>query len=491
MKILMVAPEAVPFVKVGGLADVVGALTKELSDKGHDVRLVLPKYQHLKHFESAKLSKDSFMRVRMGVQDEYTRIWEAQYPDSKAQVYFFEYEAFFGSSSVYAGPSGNEADNGYRFSFFSRASLDFCYHMNWFPDVIHCHDWTTGLVPAFLNTSDCNETLGRAASVMTIHNLQHQGYCDRHVLRYAGIPQSLFRADGFESFGQVNLLKGGLYHSTKLTTVSPSYAKEIQTEEYGCGLDSVTRFRSPDLIGVINGIDGSEWNSETDEYLEECTFSKKQLANKAICKRKLQSQFALEQKAECPLCVVVSRLYEQKGLDLLLSNLDAMMEQANFQVSILGTGDPELEQAFQHFSEKYQGRIATVLEFDNRLAHLSIAGGDFLLMPSRFEPCGLSQMYAMKYGTIPIVRSTGGLIDSVPVDEGDWSRGCGFSFSSMDQEEFLQVLLSAAHMYENNREALGQMQVRAMSADFSWESSAKKYESIYTWACESRASAFN
>ena len=267
MKILMVAPEAVPFVKVGGLADVVGALTKELSDKGHDVRLVLPKYQHLKHFESAKLSKDSFMRVRMGVQDEYTRIWEAQYPDSKAQVYFFEYEAFFGSSSVYVGPSGNEADNGYRFSFFSRASLDFCYHMNWFPDVIHCHDWTTGLVPAFLNTSDYNETLGRAASVMTIHNLQHQGYCDRHVLRYAGIPQSLFRADGFESFGQVNLLKGGLYHSTKLTTVSPSYAKEIQTEEYGCGLDSVTRFRSPDLIGVINGIDGSEWNSETDEYL--------------------------------------------------------------------------------------------------------------------------------------------------------------------------------------------------------------------------------
>ena len=191
--------------------------------------------------------------------------------------------------------------------------------MNWFPDVIHCHDWTTGLVPAFLNTSDYNETLGRAASVMTIHNLQHQGYCDRHVLRYAGIPQSLFRADGFESFGQVNLLKGGLYHSTKLTTVSPSYAKEIQTEEYGCGLDSVTRFRSPDLIGVINGIDGSEWNSETDKYLEEYTFSKKQLANKAICKRKLQSQFALEQKAEYPLCVVVSRLYEQKGLDLLLS----------------------------------------------------------------------------------------------------------------------------------------------------------------------------
>ena len=491
MKILMVAPEAVPFVKVGGLADVVGALTKELSQKGHDVRLVLPKYEQLKHFEYAELAEEPFMRVRMGVQDEYTRIWEVGYPEAKAKVYFFEYDAFFGSGSVYQGPSGNEADNGYRFSFFSRAALDLCYHLNWFPEIIHCHDWTTGFVPAFLNTNDFNETLGRAASVMTIHNLQHQGYCDRHVLRYAGIPQSLFKTDGFEAHGQVNLLKGGLYHATKLSTVSPSYAKEIQTELYGCGLDSVTRFRSSDLIGVINGIDVSEWDPEKDKYLGDNTFTKTDLSNKAICKERLQSSFQLKRDSEVPLAVVVSRLYEQKGLDLLLSTLDALMDQTNLQVCVLGTGDPEIEKGFAYFSDKYPSRISAILAFDNALAHQCIAGGDFLLMPSRFEPCGLSQMYAMLYGTLPIVRSTGGLIDSVPVVPEDWTQGCGFSFSSMEASDFQQVLLEALAIYSTNPEAFKKMQERAMSMDFTWDSSARHYESIYNWAYETRASAFH
>lgn len=491
MKILMVAPEAVPFVKVGGLADVVGALTKELSNKGHDVRLVLPKYHDLKHFESAQLTEDSFMRVRLGAQDEYTRIWELLYPDANAKVYFFEYEAFFGSKSVYKGPSGNEGENGYRFSFFSRAALDLCYHLNWFPDIIHCHDWTTGLVPAFLNTNDFNQTLGRAASVMTIHNLQHQGYCDRNVLRYAGLPQSLFKADGFESFGQVNLLKGALYHATKLTTVSPSYAKEIQTDAFGCGLEPVTCFRSPDLIGVINGIDTAEWDPNTDVYLGADTFSKKDISNKAVCKDRLQAQFNLKRDSDAPLAVVVSRLYEQKGLDLLLSIIDPLMHQTNLQLCILGTGDPEIENAFKYFSDSYTGRVSSVLAFDNALAHLCIAGGDFLLMPSRFEPCGLSQMYAMMYGTLPIVRSTGGLIDSVPVSSENWIEGCGFSFASLESSEFLKVILEALDIYNQNPEAFEQMRIRAMSLDFTWESSAKHYESIYQWASENRASAFN
>ena len=307
MNILMVAPESVPFVKVGGLADAVGALAQALAKKGHDVRTVIPKYHNLKHFESANLLENPLMRVQLGEGDAYTRVWETTYSDSSARIYFLEYELFYGAGEVYCGPTGDEEDNGHRFAFLSRGALDLCNHLDWVPDIIHCHDWATGLVPAFLNTNDFNEPIGRAASVMTIHNLQHQGYCAQSVLNYSGLPENLFRQDGYEAHDKVNMLKGAIYHSTKISTVSPSYAKEIQTSEYGCGLDSVIRFRSADLIGVINGIDTTEWNPSTDPMIIE-NFSTEDLSGKSMCKKDLQSIYGLEEDEELPLFVVVSRL---------------------------------------------------------------------------------------------------------------------------------------------------------------------------------------
>ncbi len=490
MKILMVAPESVPFVKVGGLADVVGALSSALASNGHDVRLVLPKYAALNKSESLKLIENSFMRVHLGVQDAYTRVWTTQFPDSSARAYFLEYNLFFGSGSVYKGPSGDESDNGYRFSFLSQGALDLCNHLNWTPDIVHCHDWTTGTVPALLNTNYFNQPLGRAASIMTIHNLQHQGYFDQSLMAFSGLPKELFREDGFESFGQINLLKGGLYHATKLTTVSPSYANEIQTEGYGCGLDPVVRLRSSDLIGVINGIDSLEWDPQKDASLAS-PFSLNDLDGKIDCKRQVQKRYGLEANLSLPLFGVVSRLYEQKGLDLLVAIIDRLMEHTNIQIVVLGMGDPQIEATFKNYSKQYKCRISAVLEFDNDLAHQTIAGIDFLLMPSRFEPCGLSQMYAMKYGTVPIIRSTGGLIDSVPVCLEDWAKGCGFSFESIDPEAFYDIILTATNLYIQDKPSYKSMQYKGMESDFTWESSASKYEEVYSWAKEARAEAFS
>ncbi len=489
MKILMVAPESVPFIKVGGLADAVGALTRSLSSRGHDVRIVLPKYHKLRHFESASPINNPYLRVRLGVEDAHAHIWETGYPESSARVYFIEYEMFFGSGDVYCGPSGSELDNGYRFGFLSRAALDLCEHLQWFPDVVHCHDWTTGLVPAFLNTVDLNTNLGRSASVLTVHNLQHQGYCPQSVLKYAGIPNSLFRKDGFESYGQVNLLKGGIYHSTKITTVSPSYAKEIQTDRYGCGLESVIRFRSADLIGVINGIDLLEWNPRTDSQIIE-NFSLDNLSGKAACKSDLQKLCKLEEDSDCPLFVIVSRLYEQKGLDLLIAVADRLMNETSLQIAVLGAGDAGLEEAFVNLAERYSKRFATVLEFDNTLAHKMIAGGDFLLMPSRFEPCGLSQMYAMQYGTIPVVRKTGGLKDSVRVCSENWADGNGFSFSEIDSGQLYETVHTACQYFFENKDGIRAMQEKGMTEDFSWTSSAEQYERLFHWAMEARQGAF-
>jgi len=485
----MVAPESVPFVKVGGLADAVGSLAQALSKKGHDVRIVIPKYHNLKHFESARLLEDSFLHVQLSAKDSYTRVWETEYPDCSAKVYFLEYEMYFGSGEVYCGPSGQEEDNGYRFAFLSRGALDLCNHLKWSPDIIHCHDWATGLVSAYLNTNDFNKSLGRAASIMTIHNLQHQGYTSQSVLEYAGLPSSLFRQDGYESHGQVNMLKGSIYHSTKISTVSPSYAKEIQTSEYGCGLESVTRFRSADLIGVINGIDTTEWNPSIDPLIIE-NFSLDDLSGKSKCKRDLQSIYSLEVDDAVPVFVVVSRLYDQKGLDLLLQISDRLMHETNIQIALVGTGDARLENAFVHLSKIYPKRFSALLKFDNTLAHKTIAGGDFLLMPSRFEPCGLSQMYAMQYGTIPIVRRTGGLGDSVPVFPEDWSKGCGFNFSNIDAIEFLNVIEQASQCFNEDKQTFLAMQSNGMKMDFSWTASAEKYEALYGWAMDARKQAF-
>ncbi|MFP4069560.1 MAG: glycogen synthase [Opitutales bacterium] len=484
----MVAPEAAPFVKVGGLADVVGALSKALAGRGHDVRIVIPRYAGMRGADGAVLEAEPLLIVKMGGHEAYARVWRCPVPGSSAICYFVEYNQFFDSSSVYGGPTGDESLNGHRFAFLSRAALDLCYHLDWMPDVVHCHDWATGIVPVYLNTTEFHQPLGRAASLTTIHNLQHQGWFHRSVLDYANLPTSVFRADGLESMGEVNFLKGALYHSTKLTTVSPSYAREIQQPEGGCGLHHVLRYRSADLIGVINGIDTEEWDPAADPLIP-ARFTATDLSGKAVCKAELQAAFGLVVAPEFPVFTVVSRLFDQKGLDLLAAIGDRLMADMQVQVAVLGTGDAGLEHAFADLARRYPGRFAAHLAFDNRLAHLCVAGADFLIMPSRFEPCGLSQMYAMTYGTLPIVRETGGLIDSVEQYVEGQGIGTGFRFKHCSADALFDTIGWACSTFYDRPDELALLRKNAMAADFTWDQSAGAYEDIYGWAVDARSAA--
>lgn len=489
LKILMVAPEAAPFVKVGGLADVVGALSKALNFRGHDVRIVLPKYTSLKGIEGA-IPDERPLIVHLGGHQAYARVWNCMLPGSSVKTYLLEHNHYFGGPDVYKGPSGDERDNGYRFSFFSRAAIDLCYHKDWIPDVVHCHDWPTGLTPVHMNTTERDRPMGHAASLMTLHNMQHQGWFSREILNFSGLPDYVFRPDGLESVGELNMLKGGIYHSTKITTVSPTYAREIQQPEGGYGLQSLLRYRAADLIGAINGVDESEWNPQTDPLITK-NFSLADMSGKAECKAAMQKAYGLEIDPKVPLFSVVSRLVDQKGLDLLAAIGDRLMSEMKIQVAVLGTGDPVLEAAFKSLSERHPGRFAAYLGFDNELAHLSAAGADFLLMPSRFEPCGLSQMYGMIYGTPPIVRATGGLIDSVQQYVQGSEVGTGFLFGAATQGAFFDTIGWACSTYYDRPEDLKMLQRNGMSADFSWDVSAEVYENVYGWAKDARLHSYS
>ena len=491
LRILMVAPEVAPFKKVGGLADVVGALSKSLAARGHDVRILMPRFDGLKHFDGA-LPWERPLIVHLGGHEAYGRIWEHALPGcdrARVPCYFLEHNRYFGGPGVYVGPSGNEDDNGQRFTFLSRAAIDFCEQADWIPHVVHCHDWACGLVPVYLNTTEWSRPMGRVASIFTVHNLEHHGWFHRSLLGFSGLPESVFRSDGLESMGELNMLKGGLYHATKITTVSPTYAAEVQTPDGGHGLNALLRFRSPDLIGVLNGVDTDEWNPQTDPHIPE-PFNVKRIQNKAKAKAALQAAYGLEQRPNVPLFTVVSRLANQKGLDLLAGIADRLLNDMQIQIAVLGTGEPSLEHAFHDLTARYSGRFGSFIGFNNELAHLTIAGADCFLMPSRYEPCGLGQMYAMIYGTVPVVRATGGLIDTVRQYVEGAGEGTGFVFEYPTQDAFYYAIGWACSTYYDRPKEFLQLQKNGMQGNYSWDASAAKYESIYAWACESRVAAY-
>ena len=484
MKILMVTPEVDPFVKVGGLADVVGSLSKELTRLGHDVRIVCPLHGSIRQDPSWQ-AHDRPLWVDLGAGREGAKVWETRLPRSATPVYFLENFQHYGRPEIYHGPWGAHADNDRRFAFLCRAALNLCLNLDWLPDVIHGHDWTTGLVPVYLNTTDRDGPLGRAASVFTIHNLEHQGYCDRSLLDYAHVPWSEFRADSLESMGAVNLMKAGLYHATKLTTVSPAYAREIQTPAFGCGLDDVLRFRSADLIGILNGIDEEVWNPATDPLLP-AHYAAGDFAGKAACKAALQETLGLPPEPNIILCGVVSRLFAQKGLDLLAAILPEVLEQMAVQFVLLGTGEAALEQAFREIAARHPGRVGLKIGFDNRLAHLIEAGSDCFVMPSRFEPCGLNQLYSLRYGTLPLVRATGGLVDTVEnYREGD-ATGTGFVFEHPTPPALYYTIGWAVSTYYDRPDDFQQLRRNAMARDSSWRGPARHYEDVYRWAVAAR-----
>ena len=482
MKILMLTPEWVPFAKTGGLGDMVASLGNELSAAGHEVRAFLPYYGTIQP-SADWVPWPEPLAVRLSPwQTAYCRIWTAPCPGSSLRLHFLEYNAFFASGEIY----GKGESDAYRFSFQTLAALDFCLQSGWIPEIVHAHDWTAGLAPVILNTTRRDTALRHTASVFTVHNLQHQGFAPSDLMRYLHLPPWLYTADNLECYGGLNLMKGALYHATQITTVSPTYAREIQTPAQGFGLDHVLRHRAADLTGILNGIDTATWNPATDKFIAANYSSKADVsAGKAQNKAALQRAMRLPEDAGTPLFGVVARLYEQKGLDWLADVLPPLLAQARMQLVLLGNGDPWLEARFQALARNFPEKCAVRIAFDNSLSHLIEAGSDFFLMPSRFEPCGLNQMYSMNYGALPIARATGGLADTVK----DWNAvpedvPTGILFSDPASGALLGAIHRALQLYFDFPKDFARLRNNALQQDFSWANSAGRYIEVYKTASQ-------
>jgi starch synthase len=469
-------------VKTGGLGDVVGALPRALARCGVDVRIVMPLY--------AGMPWDAFERlegpitVPMWFGPAHAAVRLGRLPRSEVPVYCLEYNRYFDRPYLYGPPTDAYADNLERFTFLSRGALELVKALGWLPDVIHAHDWQTALVPVYVDTVEWAKPLHASATVYTIHNLAYQGVFDGGGVFITGLGREHYHARELEHFGALNLTKGALYHSTLLGTVSPTYAREIQTGAFGCGLDGVLAERHDDLVGILNGIDTDEWNPATDPHLP-ARFDKRSLGSKAVCKAALQREAGLPVRPEVPLFAFIGRLTSQKGIDVLAHALDRILAWDG-QWVLLGTGDPDAEQFFAATARMRPDRFCAWLRFDEARAHRVEAGADFFLMPSRFEPCGLNQMYSLRYGTLPIVRATGGLADTVTNYDEASGGGTGFVFQDLMPDAVANTVGWAISTWYERRAHITRMQRRGMAQDFSWDRAARAYEALYRRAYERR-----
>ncbi len=474
LKILLVAAEAVPFAKTGGLADVAGVLPRFLRDLGHDVRVVMPRYWAVDRAGLTQLPGP--LGVPMGViGTQWCGVYEGRLPGD-VPIYFVDHEEHFGRGSLYTDEHGHGyLDNDNRFVFLSRAALELCHLVDFAPDVVHANDWHTAAVPLFLNTHYASDPrLGRAASVLTIHNMQHQGNFYSGLMDVLGVGWSHFNHLELERDDQVNLLKGGIYHATRWNTVSPRYAAEIQTPEFGYGLEGVARDRAHHLRGILNGIDYTSWNPETDPHIA-AHYSASDMSGKAECKAALQREMGLPVRPEVPLLGMVSRLVDQKGVDVIAEALPSILD-LNVQVVLLGGGE---EWAEQHFGGLRAPNYAARIGYDNALAHRIEAGADLYLMPSRFEPCGLNQLYSLRYGTLPIVTAVGGLDDTIVNHVEGTDEGTGFKLYHLHAGSLFDTVGWATHVWYEHPLRFRAMARRAMGLRFSWEGSAEAYVEMY------------
>ncbi|WP_026494564.1 glycogen synthase GlgA [Butyrivibrio sp. WCD3002] len=475
--ILFVASEGVPFIKTGGLADVVGSLPKELDPRYFDVRVVLPKYSCMSQEMKDKLEYVSNFYMDFHWKSEYVGIFYAEVEGIK--YYFIDNEYFFSGMAPYGGDVLWEIE---KFAFFSKASLSILPVIGFRPDIIHCHDWQTGLIPVYLKERfQGNEFFRGIKSIMTIHNLKFQGKWDaKDVQDITGLPDYYFTPDKLGYYKDANLLKGGIVYADAITTVSSTYAEEIKTEFYGEGLDGLLRARTNDLRGIVNGIDYGEFNPETDKFLDHpynaINFRKEKSKNK----RALQRELGLPEDDKIMMIGIISRLTDQKGFDLIAYVLDELCQDA-IQVVVLGTGEEQYENMFRHFAWKYSDKISANIYYSNPLSHKIYAASDAFLMPSLFEPCGLSQLMALRYGTIPIVRQTGGLTDTVEPYNQFESKGTGFGFLNYNAHEMMHTVREAERVFYDNKREWNKMIDRAMAANFSWKVSASKYQEMYDW----------
>jgi starch synthase len=489
MKIALISPEAIPYSKTGGLADVAGTLFREYSRMGLNVSLFVPLYKTTAA-RFADFLTDTGVTINVTVGSESNRCRLFSIPAKKSSgenigaVYFISNEKYFGRNEFYGTSAGDYPDNAARFAFFSKAVLGICKRLGLTFDILHCNDWQTALIPLYVKTLYQQEPLFKnTRTIFTIHNLGYQGIFPPADIELTGLGKDIFTPEGIEFYGNVNFMKAGIIAADMVTTVSPTYAKEILTPEYGFGLDGLLRTRKGSLYGVLNGIDYNEWNPAEDSALP-ASYSAANLLGKKKCKQDLISHCSFTGRPEAPVLSLIGRLSGQKGIELITDSIKDLMRKG-LKLFILGKGEAKFEKLLLEYASRYPGDIYLKLGFDDRLAHLAYAGSDIFLMPSLYEPCGLGQMIAMRYGTLPVAFNTGGLSDSIIAARGgadiirtDNNNINGFLFNEHTPASFLAETESALQSY-GKRSAWGKLIRNAMSADFSWAKSANRYIELY------------
>lgn len=476
MKIAFIVSEATPYAKTGGLADVAGALPHVLSRQGADVKVFMPLYRDVRQKGIPLLKKADRLSLGEAGQGETFALWESL--EGGASVYFIDKPALFDREGLYATSAGDYPDNGRRFAFFSRAALVALKALEFSPDVFHVHDWQASIALAYLKFACADDPFFRnTRTLATIHNLAYQGLFDKSILAEIGLPETLFRMDELEFFGKVSFLKAGILYATAVSTVSHRYSLEIQTPEFGCGLDGLLRRRSAALTGILNGVDYAAWDPATDRCLP-ANYAPGKLQGKDVCKKALLAEFKLPaDKPEMPLVGMVSRLAGQKGLDLILEAMGGLFSQG-LRLVVLGAGDARIQQSLETARRRFPSFFGLRIGFDETLARKIYAGSDMFLIPSRYEPCGLTQMYSLKYGTVPVVRATGGLDDSIREFDPAEGTGNGFKFADYTSEALSGAVKKAVRTFAQKPQWSKAVQ-NAMAGDFSWERSAQEYGLLY------------
>ncbi len=484
LKILFATPEAVPFAKTGGLADVAGALPKSLRALGCDIKLVMPYYRMVKDsgFPHQYLGEE--IEVSLGDEKLKADIYQGHL-NQDISVYFIGREEFFDREYLYSTPKADYFDNAERFIFFSKAVLNFCQRLGFSPDILHHHEWQTGLIPAYLKSIYRNDPLySRTAAVFTLHNIAYQGLFKKEKFRLTGLPEDMYSPEGIEFWERINFMKAGIVYADAINTVSRKYSEEIQTPEYGYGLEGILRKRKDNLYGILNGVDYEDWDPSHDRHLV-ARYHSKDISGKRECKKDLLKEFHLPPSLEhAPLLGMISRLADQKGFDLLMEVLEPLFA-LDIGFILLGTGEQKYHDLFAQVARKYPQKAGIRIAYDDRLAHKIEAGADFFLMPSKYEPCGLNQIYSLKYGTIPVVRATGGLDDTIVQYDAATRKGNGFKFTRYDAKEFFNAIKVAIRFY-SQPEHWTQLLQNAMTADFSWKRSAEAYLELYRKALEKK-----
>ncbi|HZK20153.1 MAG TPA: glycogen/starch synthase [Treponemataceae bacterium] len=487
MKILMIAAEAFPFAKTGGLADTVSSLAIALHKNGHDVRILIPRYYSIDR-KTLELLEEP-MGVSVGASEVWTAVYKTKMPEIKNNktlpVYFIDHENSFGRDGIYGTPLEPDFDdNPFRFSLLCNSAFQLCKKLNWYPDILHVHDWSTALVPALLKFYHRKGSFTHTASVLTVHNLAYQGVYPTYHYPKTGMNWSEFYSGGFEDWDHMNFLKSGLVSADVISTVSPKYALEIQQPQYGFRMDSILAHRKKDLFGILNGINTDEWNPTTDNKIV-ANYSIQTMHEKTKNKTALQKRMGLVKDSSIPIVGIIMRLVDQKGISELFAptygSAFAMCVDFNMQMIVLGSGEKWCEDELINLSSKLPN-FASYIGYDNELSHLIEAGSDFFLMPSKYEPCGLNQMYSLLYGTLPIVRNTGGFADTVEQYNEKTGEGTGFLFNNLSPQSIYDTVGWAMYTWYNKKEDIEKMKIKAMNNNFSWDSSVKKYEHVYNYA---------